>query len=282
MSDGLPLLVVMAEVEFSVPLLIALALLSVLIGILSGMVGMSLCVMRLPLMLAFGIDPLITAGTNLAVGVLSGMTGTWPHYRAGRVVLWMVVFMGVPSVAGAYVGGHFSEEAPTWLLLGLVALFLAVSGGSMLWGALRSGAKAGESSDDTAEQGSSTERSRLIAGGVVGLAIGLVGGAAGAILGTVRVPALVTILKMQPAKAVGTATVLGILAGLSGFAGHLLHGHIDWPLLGLLGGTAMVGTFTGARLVGWLNPRHLRLLVGVVVFVMAPVILYEAIGEFSG
>jgi len=257
-----------------------LAALSLVIGVLSGMVGMSLCVMRLPLMLAFGIDPLITAGTNLAVGVASGVTASWPHYRAGRVVLWMVAFMGLPSVAGAYVGGHFAHEVPTWLLLGLVSLFLAVSGVSITLTGLKARRQESEAANPAARQPNLIGRSRLYAGAAVGLIIGLVGGAAGAILGTVRVPALVTILRMQPALAVGTATVLGILAGLSGFIGHLVHGDIDWMLLGVMGGTGMVGSFAGARLVGRLNPDHLRLLLGAIVFAMAPVILYQAIGEY--
>ena len=280
MSGSLPVPVLIAGLDLSPLSLGVLSALSLIIGVLSGMVGMSLCVMRLPLMLAFGFDPLITAGTNLAVGVVSGVTGAWPHYRAGRVVLGMVVFMGVPSVAGAFVGGRFAHVAPTWILLGLISIFLAVSGASLVVKAVREGARATESSNPASEESSSLPRSRLYAGAAVGLVLGLVGGAVGAILGTVRVPALISILRMAPAKAVGTATVLGILAGMFGFGGHLISGHIDWTLLGVMGSTAMVGAFVGARLVGRLNPRHLRFLLGVIVIGMAPVILYEAIGEF--
>jgi len=279
--ESLPVPVLIAGLDLSPLSLGVLAALSLIIGVLSGMVGMSLCVMRLPLMLAFGIDPLITAGTNLAVGVVSGVTGTWPHYRAGRVVVSMVVFMGLPSVAGAFIGGRFAHEAPTWILLGLVSLFLVISGVSMILKGLRGVGQAAESWDPASERAASLPRSRLYAGALVGLVLGLIGGAVGAILGTVRVPALVSLLRMAPAKAVGTATVLGILAGMFGFGGHLLNGNIDWALLGVMGGTAMVGTFAGARLVGRLNPRHLCLLLGVIVLGMAPVMLYEAISAFS-
>jgi len=281
MSGFLPIPVLIAGLDLSPISLGVLAALSLIIGVLSGMVGMSLCVMRLPLMLSFGIDPLITAGTNLAIGVVSGVTGAWPHYRAGRVVLWMVVFMGVPSVAGAFVGGAFAHRTPTWLLLGLVSVFLAISGASMVSSGLRRKEQAPESSNPASDEDASLPRSRLYAGAAVGLVLGLVGGAVGAILGTVRVPALVNLLRMAPAKAVGTATVIGILAGLFGFGGHLLNGNVDYLLLGVMGGTAMVGAFAGAKLVGRLNPQHLRLLLGIIVLGMAPVILYEAISEFS-
>ena len=280
MSDAaVPLLHVLSADISSVGLGV-LAALSLVIGVLSGMVGMSLCVMRLPLMLAFGIDPLITAGTNLAVGVVSGATATWPHYRAGRVVLGMVVFMGLPSIAGAYIGGHFAHQVPTWVLLGLVSLFLVVSGVSIVMAALKPYKLSEQPGNPVPREADLIGRARLYAGAAIGLVIGLVGGAGGAILGTVRVPALVTVVKMEPALAVGTATVLGIIAGLSGFVGHVVHGDIDWALLGIMGGTAMVGSFAGARLVDRLNPGHLRLLLGIIVFGMAPVILYQAIGEF--
>ncbi len=272
--------VLVAGLDLSPVSLGVLSALSLMIGVLSGMVGMSLCVMRLPLMLVFGFEPLIAAGTNLAVGVVSGVTATWPHYRAGRVVLRMVVFMGVPSVAGAFVGGRFAHLAPTWLLLGLVALFLAMSGISMVAKGFRGGRETTESPETISGESVSLPRSRLYAGGGVGLILGLTGGAVGAILGTVRVPALVSILRMAPAKAVGTATVLGVLAGMLGFAGHLVNGHVDWNLFAVMGGTAMVGAFIGARQVGRLNPQHLRLLLGVIVFGLAPVMLYEAIDTF--
>ena len=276
----------------SVPVLVAgpdlspvslgvLSALSLIIGVLSGMVGMSLCVMRLPLMLAFGFSPLIAAGTNLAVGVVSGLTATWPHYWAGRVVFRMVVFMGIPSAAGAFVGGRFAHLAPTWMLLGLVAIFLAVSGVSMVAKGLRGGRETAGLPGTSSEESAALPRSRLYAGAGVGLVLGLVGGAVGAVLGTVCVPALVIVLRMVPAKAVGTALVIGILAGISGFAGHLLNGNMDWNLLGVMGGTAMVGTFAGARLVGRLDASRLSLLVGVIVTATAPVMLYEAIDKFS-
>ena len=281
MSEPLVPLLHVASVDLSSLDLGILGALSLVIGVLSGMVGMSLCVVRLPLMLAFGMDPLITAGTNLAIGVVSGVTGAWPHYRAGRVVVGMVVFMGIPSVAGAFIGGGFAHVAPTWILLGLVSVFLAISGVSLLSGALRGSERATASSNPTSEDNAPLPRSRLYAGAAVGLVLGLVGGAVGAILGTVRVPALVSLLRMTPAKAVGTATVLGILAGMFGFAGHLLNGNVDWAVLAVMGSTAMVGAFAGARLVGRLNPRHLRFLLGIIVLGMAPVILFKAVSDFA-
>ena len=174
-TDVLPGLI--AGVDLSPLSLSVIGVLSLAIGVLSGMVGMSLCVMRLPLMLGFGIDPLITAGTNLAVGVVSGVTATWPHYRAGRVAMRMVIFMGIPSIGGAYVGGYFSEDVPTWVLLSLVAVFLAVSGVSMIMSAVKP-VKVTEQTVAASNPGNPgvIERARLYTGAGVGLVIGLVGG----------------------------------------------------------------------------------------------------------
>ena len=104
--------------------LLLLGAVSLAVGVLSGMVGMALGVVRLPIMLIVGIEPLIAAGTNLAVSTAGGAAGAWPHLRAGRVVKRVVITMGVPALVGSFVGGRFAHVVPSWILLALVVIFL--------------------------------------------------------------------------------------------------------------------------------------------------------------
>ena len=56
----------------------------------------------------------------------SGITGSYRHFRDGRVKLLLVVIIGVPAFAAGFLGGYFSNQAPTNLLI-------ALAGGLILW-----------------------------------------------------------------------------------------------------------------------------------------------------
>ena len=89
-------------------------------------------------------------------------------------------------------------------------------------------------------------------------------------------PALVHVLKMKPALAAGTNLALTILVGLSGFAGHLISGRVDWLLSAAVGIPAMVGMFAGSRMGGHVDPTKLRLVVGIVLLIASPLVFFDA------
>jgi uncharacterized membrane protein YfcA len=89
-------------------------------------------------------------------------------------------------------------------------------------------------------------------------------------------PALVHVLKMKPALAAGTNLALTILVGLSGFAGHLISGRVDWLLSAAVGIPAMVGMFAGSRMGGDVDPTKLRLVVGIVLLIASPLVFFDA------
>ena len=111
---------------------------------------------------------------------------------------------------------------------------------------------------------------------VVGFGIGLIGGAVGLALGVLRMPALIHVLKMKPSLAAGTNLALTILVGSSGFTGHLLRGRVDWLLVASIGLPAMIGMFAGARMGGDVDSRKLRLVVGIVLLAVSPLVFFDA------
>ena len=262
--------------------LLSLGAVSLAIGVLSGMVGMALGIVRLPIMLIVGIEPLIAAGTNLAVSTGGGAAGAWPHLRAGRVVTRVVITMGVPAVAGSFVGGRFAHVVPSWILLTLVVMFLLWSSVVMFTRVISESTNHLDK-DKMTTQGTSYKQYKVWVENIWGgLVIGVVGGAVGLVLGTVRMPTLITVFNMAPARAVGTNMVVGLLAGLFGFAGHLSNHQIDWLLVGVMGCTAMVGSFSGARMMGRLDPRRLLFLIALIVLLMAPLMGWRAYLYISG
>ena len=250
---------------------------SLIVGIVGGIVGIALGVVRLPVMTAVGIDPLIAASTNLLVSVLGAVAGSWPAILQNRIVFRVVIIIGIPAVLGSFFGGLFADVVDRVYLLTIVALLLVWSSVAMIVRAraeLRNRTPAGE---DDPSAGRGDLNSRTVAReSVLGFGIGVIGGAVGLALGVLRMPALVHVLKMKPALAAGTNLALTILVGMSGFTGHLISGRVDWLLVSAIGIPAMIGMFAGSRMGGNVDPTKLRLAVGVVLLAVSPLVFADA------
>jgi len=257
--------------------LTGLIIMSLVVGIVGGIVGIALGVIRLPVMTAVGLDPLIAASTNLLVSVVGAVAGSWPAILQNRIVFRVVVVIGIPAVIGSFVGGLYADLVSRAVLLAIVAFLLLWSSAAMIIRALAELRNRTESSVDDPMAGRGDLNPKTVAGeSVLGLGIGVVGGAVGLALGVLRMPALVHVLKMKPALAAGTNLALTILVGLSGFAGHLISGRVDWLLSAAVGIPAMVGMFAGSRMGGDVDPTKLRLVVGIVLLIASPLVFFDA------
>ena len=158
------------------------------VGVLGGFVGLALGTMRLPALLLLGISAPTAAGTNILVSSASSLTGALRHLKEGRVDPRVVLVMGIPAFVGAFIGGFSSGQVPESLLV-LLAGLLVLWQGIELVGRGRSNPGDGGMQSNNLEgaRGTFSLDPRLIAGGV-GLGVGLLGGAVGLILGSIRLP----------------------------------------------------------------------------------------------
>ena len=257
--------------------LTGLIVMSLVVGIVGGIVGIALGVVRLPVMTAIGLDPLIAASTNLLVSVLGSVAGSWPAILQNRIVFRVVVIIGIPAVIGSFIGGLYADLVSRVVLLTIVALLLVWSSVAMIIRAIAELRNRTESGEDDPTAGRGELNPKTVAReSVLGPGIGVIGGAVGLALGVLRMPALVHVLKMKPTLAAGTNLALTILVGLSGFTGHLISGRVDWLLGAAVGLPAMVGMFAGSRLGGDVDPTKLRLAVGVVLLIVSPLVFFDA------
>jgi uncharacterized membrane protein YfcA len=277
---GLPSEVVLWQALF-------LTLLSYGVGVLGGAVGLALGTMRLPFLLLLGMPAPVAAGTNILVSTLSAVTGLIRHLKEGRVDFGVVAVQGIPAVIGAFIGGFASGLAPESLLIGLAGILVIWQGVELLLRARRERPKATpvlapstvvtEVRDNPAgSRIASWSTGQIFAEALVGFAIGLLGGAVGLILGSLRLPALITILGIDPRVAAGSNLVIGFLMGAFGWVGHVVAGQVDYPLLVLMGLTGMAGTFQGARLTGTMSLRGLLMLMALVLLVVGSLLLWDA------
>ena len=247
------------------------------VGILGGFVGLALGTMRLPAMLLMGMPAPIAGGTNILVSSLASLTGAIRHFREGRVDRRIVLVMGIPAFVGAFLGGFASDIVSERLLLGAAGAlvfwqgveFLILvrnrrrSGSSHLFGAHLEGAA-----------GDFTPRRMSLEAGI-GFGVGVLGGAVGLILGSIRLPALIRILRVDPRIAAGSNLFIGFFMGSLGWVGHVTTGQVDYALLVMMGAAAMVGSYLGARLTGRVELHTLILAMGAVLMIVGVLLVWR-------
>ena len=222
--------------------------------------------LRLPAILLLSGDASAGAGTNIAISAASAASGGYRHAREGRVDRRIVAWMTPPSILGAVVGALLTDELPTKLLLVAIAAILAWNGLDLLF-ELRAAPD--------------LRRPRLAATLSGGL-IGLLGGAVGLILGTLRMPALLRSVGLPAHVAVGTNLVVGFFLGAAGFAAHLVRSEVEWEVLAVSLAGAVPGAWLGARWTGRLDERALRRLIGITLLAVAIAIAVTAAIEATG
>ena len=258
---------------------------SFLVGVFGGFVGLALGTIRLPAMLLLGMPAPIAGGTNILVSGLASLTGALRHLREGRVNKRIVLVMGVPALIGALIGGFFSDAAPEGLLILLAGLLVFWQGVEFL---IMVRERTREASDAPTLFGAGLEGSpgifspkRMSAEAAIGLGVGLLGGAVGLILGSIRLPALVRILRVDPRIAAGTNLFIGVLMGSAGWVGHVVQGQVDYTLLALMGGAAMIGSYYGAKLTGRVRLTMLILAMGVALILVGAVLFVQGFSRLA-
>ena len=118
---------------------------------------------------------------------------------------------------------------------------------------------------------------RVSAEAGIGLGVGLLGGAVGLILGSIRLPALVRVLKIDPRIAAGSNLFIGFFMGAVGWIGHASQGKVDYPVLVLMGASAMIGSWYGAKLTGKVNLNTLILTMGFVLLAVGLLLAYRGV-----
>jgi len=91
--------------------------------------------------------------------------------------------------------------------------------------------------------------------------------------GFLIVPALVLLGRVPMERAVATSLLVISMNSFAGFAGHLGHADIDWPITLAVTAIAAIGSTVGGRLAGRVSPAILRRAFGVLVVIVAGVVL---------
>ncbi|MFO0056661.1 MAG: sulfite exporter TauE/SafE family protein [Cyanobacteriota bacterium] len=227
-----------------------------LIGVLLSLLGAGGSILLLPLLVSGAALPTREAvPLSLVVVSVLALANLGPVVRRGQVAPKPALILGLPALAGSWVGG-------SWGRGGLVpeSLQLALFAGAALVASwlLTQGQTATSSPRRRARPAAYCDQHRVLALAVQGLCVGLLTGIAGVGGGFAIVPALVLLAGLPMARASGTSLLLIAVNALVALAAL---GH--WPttkpslVLAVLGGGA-IGVIGGQWLAPYLSDRRLR------------------------
>ena len=265
------------------------AIVGLIIGVLAGVTGLPLGALRLPVVYSIVPTPHIAAGTNLGIDTLTAVTASYWYWKGGFVNISILIFMGGSSCIGAFLGGYSSKFVSyKWLLIFIGLMYFCV-GLDMLRGAVNEKVGTGPLNEGQPDrEGPSVptsqpdcmtrvkENSEVLAA-LSGFVLGFVGGMAGLLMGSLRVPAMINAMGLAPATAAGTNMAISLFTAISGFGGHIVHRNLDLSVFLTMGVASMAGAYVGAKLGVTLSPSTTKKLIGMAIVLMATALFISGI-----
>ena len=281
--------------------MIIFAVLGGVIGFIGGLVGLVLGVIRFPFILEAETSPSITAGTNLSVSTLGAISGAINHYRQNNIDLRIFLVMALSGAIGAFIGSFLIDFVSVEFLLCIIIVIVSYEAIDLI---LKSGkvgkkVKKSDNSKQTILPGSTPSLDKgdsnktdsdsinedkikeIIKESSIGFGVGLLGGMVGLVLGSIRMPAMISILKLPTRIAIGTNLASSAFVGTVGVIGHLINNNIDFVILVLMGPTAMLGAFLGSKFTNKINESNMKFVISIVLIVIAVAMFLRVLGLLS-
>ena len=255
--------------EYTIMTLIGGALLSAVVGMLTGIFGVGGGFLLTPaLIILLNVAPASAVGTGLAVILFTGAMGLFKRRGTSTVDYRLAAFIATGAILGVLIGQYTlqslqtititiaGQEQPaiTYILMWAFAVLLVVIAILFFLDVRRR-----ETQPSSAPPGylqrvrlgrttwfASLDGARIsiipliLIGGVVGFMTGLMGIGGGVLM----LPIFIYLIGLEPVRAAGTSLVLVWLSALTALVPNIRDGNIAWPLLIMM----VVGGFFGAHL----------------------------------
>lgn len=279
---------------------VAPALVGVLIGIASGLLGIGGGTVMVPIFrLAFGMSATMSTATSLFAIIPTSISGAISHVKGKTCIPALGIAAGLGGACMSPIGVWLAQLSPDWLVMLAAALIIGYSAINMFKKAFKipqagqpatgvdaAAAASLTSLGDAAASAptvddSSLSRKQLLQGAAIGLVAGLASGYVGVGGGFIMVPLMLSIIGIPMRKASGTSLIAVMILAIPGVIEQGIIGNINY-----LAGIAIVigtipGAVIGARLVTKVPERTLRLLFGCFLIVAAVMLVLNEVGIFG-
>jgi uncharacterized protein len=155
------------------------------------------------------------------------------------LIPWHISFsqtiaLAITGAVVAFAGSLFTGYVPMALLLGIIGVIVSYEAFSLIRNfhktknKPKTGVYGNEGSGDVNAK-NAKEKTKVKSHAVeslIGFTVGFLGGLVGLVLGSIRMPAMISILKLKPKIAGGTNLAFASVMGATGMIGHVLIGNL--------------------------------------------------------
>jgi uncharacterized membrane protein YfcA len=185
------------------------------------------------------------------------------HLRQKKINTRIFFVMAITGAVGAFCGSLLTTYVPVALLLSFIGIIVSYESVVLIRG------KSKIRNESNTKNESMSKNKILLIESIIGFAICFVGGLVGLVLGSIRLPTMISVLKMKPSVAIGTNLATSSVMGISGLIGHLVNNEVDFLILIVMGFVAMIGGYIGASFTHRFSKRNLKRIIGIVLIVVA-------------
>ena len=296
-------------------LLVGSALAGVIVGLLSGLLGIGGGTIMVPLFrLAFGMPAIQATATSLFAIIPTSLSGCAGHIRNRSCVIGVGLAAGLAGACLSPLGVNLANISPSWAIMLAAALIIGYSAFTMLKkglalpkgkgkaqpkaSAATDGAGTGSVSAPAAAPGASASaaaepaqsaapaarpprvratRRPMAVGAAAGAVAGLASGYVGVGGGFLMVPLFIQFGGISMKQASGTSLIAVTILAIPGAITQIMLGnvHVVAGLVLALG--SIPGALLGANLIKYVSERTLRLLFGGFLMVVAVILIANEI-----
>jgi hypothetical protein len=254
---------------------------AIVVGVLVALVGAGGSILTVPILVyLLHVAPVAATGYSLLIIGITSLISTFGYMYRKMINYRIVVLFGIPSVIAVYLTRRFlvpmvpneiyeqgnlliTKDSFLMLLLGVLIMLSAFSMISV---------KKNYQPNISPQKVSSFQYSRmiLIEGVIIGTLTGFVGTGGGFMI----IPALVILCQVPIKTAVGSALLIAAFKSGIGFLGEIGNNpNIDYELIGVFTGLALIGIAIGSILSQKVSGYRLRNAFGYFILVIAIFIL---------
>jgi uncharacterized membrane protein YfcA len=232
------------------------------------MVGLGGGLIFAPLFVLLGY-PLSTAvATSLLLNGIAALSAATTYWRSKMVAVHIGLPLIISSALAAPLGALLTTRIDTRLFTGLLALVIILAAGRMIFARK---AAAGDT-------GAVSFARRVIGGGAIGLAIGLLAGLLGIGGGVFIVPLLIYVLRLPTKNAAATSMFVVVFSSFSGFLAHISLADMNWGFTFVAAVLSFAGGQAGSRMmVAKLKGRTIRVIFGFVLLAFSVKLIQKAL-----
>ena len=278
-------------------LFVIAALVGVLVGLCSGLLGIGGGMVMVPLFrLAFNMSALASTATSLFTIIPTSISGAVTHLRARTCIPALGLALGLGGALTSPIGVWLAQIAPAWAIMLVAALVIGYSAVTMFMKAMEAGrapspasankhaGRERDTSSAATQTGSAAsgtvhlERARLLQGAGIGAGAGLVSGFIGVGGGFIMVPLMLSLLRIPMKLASGTSLIAVLILAIPATIEQALLGNIDYLVGIALACGSIPGALIGSSLVKRVPERSLRLLFSAFLAIAAILLVVKEFG----